>query len=141
MTLAFKVCDCGPRRSAISSRRVTSVPGPAASAPQTILAWRCAMPGTACLRRGRCLPTDWAALVEKDQYLATRRQSVVKVNNDRSAARHDALEFPDGRTVLLTRLRDRQTATPRGQCCRSRLPRHRSRVSVREELGVSLLVH
>ena len=34
-----------------------------------------------------------------------------QVNKDKSAAHHDALEFPDGRTVLLTLLCEGQTAT------------------------------
>jgi hypothetical protein len=34
-----------------------------------------------------------------------------QVNKDRMAAHHDALEFPDGVTVLLTMLREGQTAT------------------------------
>ena len=34
-----------------------------------------------------------------------------QVNKDKMAAHHDALEFPDGRTVLLTLLCEGQTAT------------------------------
>jgi hypothetical protein len=34
-----------------------------------------------------------------------------QVNKDKSAAHHDALEFPDGRTVLLTLLCEGQAAT------------------------------
>ena len=34
-----------------------------------------------------------------------------QVNKDKSAAHHDALEFPDGSTVLLTRLYEGQQAT------------------------------
>ena len=34
-----------------------------------------------------------------------------QVNKVKLAAHHDALEFPDGRTVLLTRPREGQTAT------------------------------
>ncbi len=34
-----------------------------------------------------------------------------QVNKDKLAAHHDALEFPDGRTVLLTRLCEGQAAT------------------------------
>ena len=34
-----------------------------------------------------------------------------QVNKDKLATHHDALEFPDGRTVLLTRLCEGQAAT------------------------------
>ena len=34
-----------------------------------------------------------------------------QVNKEKSAAHHDALEFPDGRTVLLTLLCEGQAAT------------------------------
>ena len=34
-----------------------------------------------------------------------------QINTERRAAHHDALEFPDGRIVLLTHLREGQTAT------------------------------
>ena len=34
-----------------------------------------------------------------------------QINKDRVAAHHDALEFPDGETVLLTRLCEGQHAT------------------------------
>jgi hypothetical protein len=34
-----------------------------------------------------------------------------QINKDKSAAHHDALEFPDGRTVLLTFLCEGQAAT------------------------------
>jgi hypothetical protein len=34
-----------------------------------------------------------------------------QVNKDKSAAHHDAIEFPDGRTVMLTLLCEGQAAT------------------------------
>jgi hypothetical protein len=34
-----------------------------------------------------------------------------QVNKDKSAAHHDAIEFPDGRTVMLTHLCEGQAAT------------------------------
>jgi hypothetical protein len=34
-----------------------------------------------------------------------------QINKDQPRAHHDALEFPDGMTVLLTELRDGQRAT------------------------------
>jgi hypothetical protein len=45
--------------------------------------------------------------VTVDQTLAIFRQ----VNKERPRAHHDALEFPDGRVLLLTMLRDGQNAT------------------------------
>ena len=63
------------------------------------------MPGTFA-----CLPTSllgWKMTKTISHQTAIFRQ----VNKDRSAAHHDALEFPDGRTVLLTHLREGQAAT------------------------------
>jgi hypothetical protein len=45
-----------------------------------------------------------------------------QVNNDRSNAHHDALEFPDGQIVLLTRLCQGQRATVLQLPAGSRIP-------------------
>jgi hypothetical protein len=71
----------------------------------------CVMPGTeiAFSREVACLPSGllgWKTQTIKHQTAIFRQ-----VNKDRLAAHHDALEFPDGRTVLLTLLCERQTAT------------------------------
>jgi hypothetical protein len=69
------------------------------------------MPGTELAFAGEvaCLPTGlfgWKTKTISHQTAIFRQ-----VNKDRSAVHHDALEFPDGRTVLLTVLCEGQTAT------------------------------
>jgi hypothetical protein len=63
----------------------------------------CVMPGTELAFAGEvaCLPTGlwWKAQTINHQTAIFRQ-----VNKEKSAAHHDALEFPDGRTVLLTLL-------------------------------------
>jgi hypothetical protein len=71
----------------------------------------CVMPGTEMAFAGEvsCLPTGllgWKTRTINHQTAIFRQ-----VNKDKSAAHHDALEFPDGRTVLLTLLCEGQTAT------------------------------
>jgi hypothetical protein len=71
----------------------------------------CVMPGTELAFAGEvaCLPTGllgWRT-TKINHHTAVFRQ----VNKDKAAAHHDALEFPDGRTVLLTLLCEGQTAT------------------------------
>ena len=71
----------------------------------------CVMPGTelafagevACLANGLLW---WKAETINHQTAIFRQ-----VNKDKLTAHHDALEFPDGRIVLLTRLCHGQTAT------------------------------
>ena len=70
----------------------------------------CVMPGTEMAFAGdvACLPTGllgWKTRTINHQTAIFRQ-----VNKDKSAAHHDALEFPDGRTVLLTLLCEGQTA-------------------------------
>ena len=71
----------------------------------------CVMPGTELAFAGEvtCLPTGllWRKTRTIDHGTAIFRQ----VNKDKAAAHHDALEFPDGRTVLLTHLDEDQAAT------------------------------
>ena len=71
----------------------------------------CVMPGTELAFTGEvaCLPTGllgWRTKIIK-HHTAIFRQ----VNKDKLAAHHDALEFPDGRIVLLTLLCEGQAAT------------------------------
>jgi hypothetical protein len=71
----------------------------------------CVMPGTELAFAGEvaCLPTGlfgWKTKTINHQTAIFRQ-----VNKQRSAAHHDALEFPDGRTVLLTFLCEGQAAT------------------------------
>ena len=66
------------------------------------------MPGTELAFAGEvaCLPTGWKTKTINHQTAIFRQ-----VNKDKFAAHHDALEFPDGRTVLLTFLCEGQAAT------------------------------
>ena len=71
----------------------------------------CVMPGTELAFAGEvaCLPTGllgWKTKTINHQTAIFRQ-----VNKDKMAAHHDALEFPDGRTVLLTHLCEGQAAT------------------------------
>ena len=70
----------------------------------------CLMPGTELAFAGEvaCLPgglLGWPKAI--NHQTAIFRQ----VNKEKLAAHHDALEFPDGRIVLLTLLREGQTAS------------------------------
>ena len=71
----------------------------------------CLMPGTelAFAATVACLPTGLFSWKSKpiNHQTAIFRQ----VNKEKAAAHHDALEFPDGRIVLLTLLREGQVAT------------------------------
>ncbi len=71
----------------------------------------CVLPGTELAFAGdvACLPVGFLGWKTKtiNHQMAIFRQ----VNQDKSAAHHDALEFPDGRTVLLTSLCEGQAAT------------------------------
>ena len=70
----------------------------------------CVMPGTELAFAGEvaCLPTGLFGW--KTKTINHRTAIFRQVNKDKSAAHHDALEFPDGRTVLLTRLCEGQAA-------------------------------
>ena len=71
----------------------------------------CVMPGTELAFAGEvtCLPTG--LLGWKTKNISHRTAIFRQVNKDKSAAHHDALEFPDGRTVSLTLLCEGQAAT------------------------------
>ena len=71
----------------------------------------CVMPGTelAFAAEVACLPTGllgWKTKIINHQTAIFRQ-----INKAKLAAHHDALEFPDGRTVLLTFLCEGQAAT------------------------------
>lgn len=71
----------------------------------------CILPGTelAFASDVACLPAGllgWKSKTINHQTAIFRQ-----VNKEKMAAHHDALEFPDGRTVLLTLLCEGQTAT------------------------------
>jgi hypothetical protein len=71
----------------------------------------CVMPGTELAFAGEvaCLPVG--LLGWKTRTINHRTAIFRQVNKDKLAAHHDALEFPDGRTVLLTLLCEDQAAT------------------------------
>jgi hypothetical protein len=72
----------------------------------------CVLPGTelAFAYEVKRLPTRlW--LCHDESAIEYKTAIFRQVNKDKSAAHHDALEFPDGRTVLLTRLCAGQEAT------------------------------
>jgi hypothetical protein len=71
----------------------------------------CVMPGTELAFAGEvaCLPTGLFGW--KTKAISYETAIFRQVNKDKSAAHHDALEFPDGRTVLLTHLCEGQAAT------------------------------
>jgi len=71
----------------------------------------CVLPGTelSFAEEVKCLPTSLLAWCDKiiEHKTAIFRQ----INKDKAATHHDALEFPDGRIVLLTKLCEGQQAT------------------------------
>jgi hypothetical protein len=71
----------------------------------------CVMLGTELAFAGEvaCLPTGLLGL--RTQTINHQTAIFRQLNKEKSAAHHDALEFPDGRTVLLTLLCEGQTAT------------------------------
>jgi hypothetical protein len=71
----------------------------------------CVLPGTelAFADDVACLPTG---LFRWNAKIANHRTAIFRqINKDKMVAHHDALEFPDGRTVLLTLLCEGQAAT------------------------------
>jgi hypothetical protein len=71
----------------------------------------CVLPGTelSFAQEVSCLPTGliaWRGKVVEHKTAIFRQ-----INKDKIAAHHDALEFPDGRIVLLTTLCEGQQAT------------------------------
>jgi len=71
----------------------------------------CIRPGTELAFAGEvaCLPAG--LLGWKTKTINHRTAIFRQVNKDKMAAHHDALEFPDGRIVLLTLLCEGQAAT------------------------------
>jgi hypothetical protein len=71
----------------------------------------CLLPGTelAFAREVTCLPGG--LLFWRNKTVNHRTAIFRQVNKEKLAAHHDALEFPDGRTMLLTLLCEGQAAT------------------------------
>jgi hypothetical protein len=70
-----------------------------------------------CVRPGTELAFDQDVNYERSMAFLPKRKACQRaarfrhVNEDRPSAHHDALEFPDGRIVLVTRLCEGQSAT------------------------------
>jgi hypothetical protein len=88
---------------------VTGTRGFAASEDMNVAV--CVLPGTelSFAKEVRCSPTGLIAW--RDKIIEHKTAIFRQINKDRIAAHHDALEFPDGRIVLLTTLRGGQQAT------------------------------
>ena len=71
----------------------------------------CVLPGTelAFAEEVSCLPAGLMAW--RDQLIEHKTAVFRRINKDKVATHHDALEFPDGRIVLLTTLCGGQHAT------------------------------
>jgi len=71
----------------------------------------CVLPGTelSFAEEVRCLPKGLIAW--HDKIIEHKTAIFRQINKDKIAAHHDALEFPDGRIVLLTTLCGGQRAT------------------------------
>ena len=81
------------------------------AAPEDCKMAVCVLPGTelAFADDVACLPTG---LFRSNANIANHRTAIFRqINKDKMVAHHDALEFPDGRTVLLTLLCEGQAAT------------------------------
>ena len=71
----------------------------------------CILPGTELAFAGEVRCNSTGLLPWRDKVISYRTAIFRQVNKGRLAVHHDALEFPDGRTVLLTQLREDQEAT------------------------------
>jgi hypothetical protein len=71
----------------------------------------CVLPGTelSFAEEVKCLSTGLIAW--RDKIIEHRTALFRQINKDKVAAHHDALEFPDGRIVLLTALCEGRKAT------------------------------
>jgi hypothetical protein len=71
----------------------------------------CVLPGTelSFAEEVKCLPTGLIAW--RDKVIEHKTAIFRQINKDKVAAHHDALEFPDGRIILLTSLSEGQQAT------------------------------
>jgi hypothetical protein len=73
----------------------------------------CVLPGTelAFAEEVKCGPAPFSLLGWRAKTIESRTAIFRQVNKDEPRMHHDALEFPDGRTVLLTELVEGQEAT------------------------------
>jgi hypothetical protein len=71
----------------------------------------CLLPGTELSFAGEVTCSRSSLFGWRDRVIYHRTAIFRQINKDRVAAHHDALEFPDGETVLLTLLCEGQQAT------------------------------
>lgn len=71
----------------------------------------CVMPGTELSFAGEIACKQMGLFPWRDRVINHKTAVFRQINKDRLAAHHDALEFPDGRIVLLTMLCEGQEAT------------------------------
>lgn len=71
----------------------------------------CVMPGTELSFTGEIACKQMGLFPWRDRLMKHKTAIFRQINKDRLAAHHDALEFPDGRIVLLTMLCEGQQAT------------------------------
>jgi hypothetical protein len=72
----------------------------------------CVLPGTELAFSSAVTIADYRFVVGwKTEILSHATAIFRQVNKNEQLKHHDALEFPDGRIVLLTKLRERQEAT------------------------------
>jgi hypothetical protein len=81
------------------------------AAPEDMNVAVCVLPGTelSFAEEVRCLSTGLMA--GRDKLIEHKTAIVRQISKDKVATHHDALEFPDGRIVLLTTLCGGQQAT------------------------------
>ena len=81
------------------------------AAPEDMNIAVCVLPGTELSFAGeiRCLPAGLIAW--RDKIIEHKTAIFRQINKGKVATHHDALEFPDGRIVLLTSLCEGQQAT------------------------------
>ena len=113
MTIAFKMSGRDLRRLATSSPHETSVPAHGASLQRKMLDVAiCVLPGTELAFSSPVTVRDHRFFVGwKMKILGYATAIFRQVNKNEPMQHHDALEFPDGRIVLLTKLTEGQEAT------------------------------
>ena len=112
MTTAFKMSGRDLRRLPTNSPPETSVPPHVASLRQKMPERRFAFSGTELAFSSPVTITDYRFIVGwKVEILGHATAIFRQVNKNEPMQHHDALEFPDGRIVLLTKLSEGQEAT------------------------------
>jgi hypothetical protein len=80
-------------------------------APEDMNVAVCLLPGTELSFAAEVKCTAHRLFAWRDTVINHKTAIFRQINKDRVAAHHDALEFPDGQTVLLTFLQEGQEAT------------------------------